>query len=493
MSDPIEDIKTLVKCRYPLIGIQSWEEERIEYLLQQVSLLVNIPLFVWTSTRGLARYGKSEGMYNSLEPMQVLNIVHNGMEAIYLLKDFHHYLQDKLISRKLRDLCTIFHSSFKSIVISSPNIEVPLELKKDFVLYDLQLPNQDEIYRVMMETMNRIAKQVNFRLKLPREDLLRLAREMTGLTQREVERVISRAILSNNMLSEKDIGQILEFKKNIVEEGGILEYYHDPIEFPYIGGFKRFKVWLSRRKGAFSGKAREHGLQFPRGVLLLGVPGCGKSLCSRIIAKYWGLPLLKLDPAGLYDKYIGETEKNLRAVIKLSEAMAPAVLWIDEIEKGFSLTGSSDPDGGLSKRILGTFLNWMQEKKKPVFIVATSNDVSLLPPEFLRKGRFDEIFFVDLPRAEERLEIFKILLTKHKQKPAEFDLPLLVANSEGFSGAEIEQAITSALYSAFSGAGKVTTKLILEELEQTHPLSETRREDIEELREWARERAVMVS
>ncbi len=490
--DLVNDIKTLIKSRYPLIGIQSWEEARIEDLLEEVARRLSMPLFIWTSTTGLVQYGRrGVGNTESLEPMQALNLVDSGMDAIYLLKDFHHYLETKLIIRRLRDLSSSLVQTYKSIVISAPSIEVPLELKKEFVLYDLSLPDQKEVYQIMYNTVKRIAKKTNFEIKLSKGEIAKLARSMTGLTKKEIERAISRAILNDNMLSKRDIELILEFKKDIVEKEGVLEYYYDPIDKPYIGGFKNFKVWLKKRKSAFSPKAREYGLKPPKGVLLLGVPGCGKSLCAKIIAKYWGLSLLKLDPGALYNKYIGETEKNLRTVFKLSEAMAPTVLWIDEIEKGFSFTDGADSDGGLSKRILGNFLNWMQEKERPVFIVATSNDVSKLPPELLRKGRFDEIFFVDLPGKAARKQIFKILLTKHKQSYTKFDLDKLVEHSEGFSGSEIEQAIISALYSSFSGHSVINTELLIKELEETHPLSETRREDIQELRHWAKNRAVM--
>ncbi|MBN2542308.1 AAA family ATPase [bacterium] len=489
--DPVEDINTLIKSRYPIIGVQSWEEERVVSILDQVSLLVHIPLFVWSSTTGLSRFPQKTGIYNSLEPMQALNTIDSGTDAIYLLKDFHHYLEDKLIIRKLRDLCASFAKSYKSIIISAPTINPPTELKKEFVLYDLKLPDRDEVYKIMLKTLKDLADRMSFAIKLSNTEIEKLAHQMTGLTLREIERIISRAILRDHVLGEQDIDLILQFKKDIIEKGGLLEYYYDPVSIPYIGGFTKFKTWLKKRRMAFSEKAKEAGLKPPKGVLLLGVPGCGKSLCSKIIAKFWRIPLLKLDPSALYDKYIGETEKNLRTVFKLSEAMSPAVLWIDEIEKGFTFSGSSESDGGLGRRILGTFLNWMQEKESPVFIVATCNDVQRLPPEFLRKGRFDEIFFVDLPNLKARAEIFKIVMLKHKQDWEKFDIKKLAENSDGFSGAEIEQAVISALYSAFSGQGVITTELILDELGQTHPLSVTRNEDIENLRRWAHGRAVL--
>jgi SpoVK/Ycf46/Vps4 family AAA+-type ATPase len=313
---------------------------------------------------------------------------------------------------------------------------------------------------------------------------------LQGLTLNEAERVLIRSIVHDGRLSADDLPLILDAKKQKISQSGLIEFFPRQENFDGIGGLKALKKWLLVRKGAFSEEAKKFGIDPPRGVLLLGIQGCGKSLMAKAIAQEWELPLLRLDTGSLFSKYIGETETNAREAIRLAESLAPVVLWIDEIEKAFTSQNGSDADGGVSARLLGTFLSWMQEKKAPVFVVATANNISLLPPELLRKGRFDEIFFMDLPAAEERAEIFRLHLQRRKRDPSAFDLDALARAAEGFSGAEIEQGIVSALYAAFSSRRELSTDDIFHELKSTRPLSLVMKEQIDRMRAWAEGRTV---
>jgi len=306
----------------------------------------------------------------------------------------------------------------------------------------------------------------------------------------EAERAVSRVILEDRKLNKEDVRNILNAKREIIEREGIIEYFNPEDTLGTIGGMDNLKRWLAKRKGAFTKDAKALGLRPPKGILLIGIQGCGKSLIAKSIAKEWGLPLLKLDPGKIYDKYLGESEKSFYRVTHLAESLSPVIMWIDEIEKGFSYSSSGSEDSGVSQRIFGAFLSWLQEKEKPVFVVATANDISALPSELLRKGRFDEIFFVDLPTEVEREEIFKIQLKKREQIPDDLNLKRLAQATDGFSGAEIEQAIISALYSVLSTSGKLTTEVIEQEIRETKPLSVTMKERIQQLREWAKERTV---
>ena len=307
----------------------------------------------------------------------------------------------------------------------------------------------------------------------------------------EAEKVLTKSIVEDGMLAPDDINKVIEEKIKVVEREGLLEYYPNEETMDSVADLRGLKSWLAKRKEIIlqPEKAREFGLTFPKGVLLLGVPGCGKSLCAKAVAMEWGLPLLKLDPSNLYNKYIGESEKNFKRAMQTAEKLSPVILWIDEIEKAFSSV-SGDQDAGVSTRIFGTFLSWLQDRNGDVFIVATANDVQKLPPEFMRKGRFDEIFFVDVPDEESRGAIFKIHLEKRGKSASNFDINSLVEVSDGFSGSEIEQVIVSALYTAFSNNTEVTTQLLLKEINGTKPLTVTMKDRIDNLRQWAKERTV---
>jgi len=329
------------------------------------------------------------------------------------------------------------------------------------------------------------------KVDLTAEERVRLIQNLTGLSLIEAEKVLNQLIIDDGHLRAADVERALDAKRKMVQQDGLLEYWPAEHGMADVAGLAGLKAWLAKRRNIVADplRATEFGLSFPKGVLLLGVPGCGKSLCAKAVAHEWGLPLLKLDPANLYDKYVGDSEKNFKRAMQTAERLAPIVLWIDELEKAFA-GGSGEDDGGVSRRVFGAFLSWLQERRGDVFVVATSNDVTKLPPEFIRKGRFDEVFFVDLPSRDARCAILQIHLRKRKQDPTAFDLGRLSVASEGFSGAEMEQAIVSGLYTAYSSGSALTTDILLGELAATRPLSRTMQERLQDLRSWAATRTV---
>jgi SpoVK/Ycf46/Vps4 family AAA+-type ATPase len=490
-TDPLRELELLIKSRYPIIYLETWEEERAEELISLVAKNLGKPLFLWTATKGLFRWGAQNAIYNTTQPLQVLtHIASTDLMAIYLLKDFHQYLEDPVVIRKLKDIASVFEKKDGCIILSSSVVKIPAELRKIAVHFELKLPSSEEIRKIILETIEELRHKTHIHIGINTDEFNQMADRLKGLTKQEAKRIVCQAVLRDNQLTKEDIPRILESKKQIIEQSSILEIYYSEDSLSSVGGMENLKAWLDKRKKAIGEKAKRFGLQPPKGILILGVQGCGKSLLAKTVAQDWALPLLRLDPGKIYDKYIGESEKNLRQALEIAESMAPVVLWIDEIEKGFSYSQFSDADSGLSKRIFGNFLTWLQEKKEMVFVVATSNDILSLPPEILRKGRFDEIFFVDLPDFRERKEIFIIHLKRRNKNPDDFNIDRLAEETKGFSGAEIEQTIISALYSAYSGSGNLTTELILEEIENTRPLSVMVKEKIEDLRRWARERSI---
>ncbi|MDD5258483.1 MAG: AAA family ATPase [bacterium] len=493
--DCIRELELLINSHYPIVYFETLEEDRAETIINTVANNMGIMFFVWSATEGLIRKNYPEPVYDTKEPLKVLN--HIGIakiNAIYLLKDLHHFIETPLILRKLKDVAQSLSGSKSTIIISAMDFKIPMELEKLIAHIRLALPNEQELKEVVLKTVYDFSRSPKKYLSIDSRDeiLDRIVNNLKGLTLFEAEKALNKVILGEGKLTEENLGLVLRAKKEIVEKEGLLEYYIPEEGLTAIGGLNNLKIWLDKRKCMFTRveEARSYGLQPPKGVLVIGVQGCGKSLFAKTVAKEWGLPLLKLDPGTLYNKYIGESEANLRRALSLTESIAPAVLWIDEIEKGFSYSANTETDAGVSNRIMGTFLSWLQDKKESVFVVATSNDISMLPPELLRKGRFDEIFFVDLPNDADRIDIFKIHFNRREFDPAKFDLEQLTKASEGFSGAEIEQSIISALYGAFSQKKELSTEIIMEEIRNTKPLSVTMSEKISFLREWAQERAV---
>jgi SpoVK/Ycf46/Vps4 family AAA+-type ATPase len=368
----------------------------------------------------------------------------------------------------------------------SPVQQVPIELEKEVVVLDFQLPDMAELNKVLTAHQEQNRGQ-----RLTTEAREKLLRAALGLTKDEAEKVYRKAQVTTGRLTEDEVDIVLSEKKQLIRRNGILEYIEEDETIDAVGGLEELKTWLTQRSNAFTERAREYGLPQPKGMLILGVPGCGKSLIAKTTSRLWGLPILRLDMGRVYDgSMVGRSEANLRNALKTAESISPTILFIDELDKSFAGSGGSgDSDGGTSNRIFGSFLTWMQEKKSPVFVMATANRVERLPGEFLRKGRFDEIFFVDLPTPEERQDIFGIHLTKRREEIARFDLEQLAKMSDGFSGAEIEQAIVAAMYEAFAQDREFTQLDIIAALKSTLPLSRTMQEQVTALRDWARQRA----
>jgi SpoVK/Ycf46/Vps4 family AAA+-type ATPase len=374
----------------------------------------------------------------------------------------------------------------KNIILMSPMQQVPIELEKEVVVLDFQLPDMSELNKVLTQHLDQYRGR-----RLTTEAREKLLRAALGLTKDESEKVYRKAQVTTGRLTEEEVDIVLSEKKQLIRRNGILEYIEEDATIDAVGGLEELKKWLKQRSNAFTERAREYGLPQPKGMLILGVPGCGKSLIAKTTSRLWGLPLLRLDMGRVYDgSMVGRSEANLRNALKTAESISPAILFIDELDKSFAgSAGSGDSDGGTSSRIFGSFLTWMQEKKSPVFVMATANRVERLPGEFLRKGRFDEIFFVDLPTPEERCDIFKIHLNKRREDITRFDLEQLAKMSDGFSGAEIEQALIAAMYEAFAQDREFTQLDIIAALKATLPLSRTMQEQVTALRDWARQRA----
>jgi ATPase family protein associated with various cellular activities (AAA) len=490
----VHELQTLVLSFHSLIAIETVEEERVRSILGEVGRNLSLPLYDWSITSGLTRsLGVSiEGTTDPGILLKKIDNVHDN-DAIYLLKDFAPHLNHPNICRALRELVMRFMATPTTIVITGDPVELPRDLDALAVRFQLQLPDPSEVREMVRNVVESMSARKRIRVDLSKDDAQRLVRALSGLTLSQVRQAIAKVIVDDNTLTARDIEDVIRWKGEIIDRGGLLEFY--PLEGNHfeLGGFSRLKSWLETASVGFTAEARALNLNPPKGVLFVGVQGCGKSLAAKFIARSWGMPLLKMDAGRLYDKFVGESEKNFRKATSLAEAMSPVVLWIDEIEKAFAQGGTNDADGGLSQRLFASVLTWLQEKRHEVFVVGAANDLNRLPPELLRKGRFDEIFFVDLPNPGERKTIFQIHLAIRKQDPKAFDLDALSAASDGYSGAEIEQAVISALYRSLRVKQPLTTDGILSALQSTVPLSVTRREDIEDLRQSAHGRFTPVA
>jgi len=390
----------------------------------------------------------------------------------------------------LRDIIEHFEKKGSTLVMIDSDDNLPDVIRSFARPYEISFPDKDELLGIIRKTLQRFHRKKPIEVGITQRGLDTIVRNLTGLTRRQAEYIIIDTISEDRRFDDDDINDIIASKRRMVQRGGLLEYIQTPLDLSAIGGMRRLKKWLEERKNSFTSKAEEFGLTAPRGLLMLGVQGAGKSLCAKAIATAWHQPLLRLDPSALYASFIGESERHLRDALRQTEAMSPVILWIDEIEKGFASAASQSTDGGLSKRMFGTLLTWMQEHEAPVFVIATANDIEALPPELLRKGRFDEIFFVDLPIEAVRKDIFAIHLKKRDRDPEQFDLDKLAGASEGFSGSEIEQAIISALHEAYASGTDLDTSRILSALRTSPPLSVTMAECVECLRVWAKGRCV---
>jgi len=481
----------LINSRNPIVTVETGEEQRLVALLERVAEDLQIPLFVWSVTNGLARAGGA-GLYNSDQPEQALtNIGTVQGDGIFLLKDFGRYCDNDRISRRLRDLADGFRTARRSIVILGAAIELPPELAADAVEFPLGLPVLEELVGAVKAALAELNRAQGIATSLDAEGVTQLAKNLAGLPEEDALRVLRQSVLTRGRADAGLLDDVLEAKRQALHTDGLLETIKRDASFADVAGLQRLREWIGKRKSALTPEGQRFGLVPPKGVLITGVQGCGKSLAARAVAGEWGYELARLDAGALYDKYVGESERRLRKALDVAQKISPVVLWIDEIEKAFASAGSSgDADAGLSQRLLATLLTWMQDRESGVFLAATSNNITILPPEMLRKGRFDEIFFVDLPNAAARVDLFGLHIRKRGRDTARFDLAKLAMASNGFSGAEIEQVIVAGLYTAFSQKQQLSTEVLLAEIAATQPLSVTRAEELAAIRNWAKSRAV---
>jgi SpoVK/Ycf46/Vps4 family AAA+-type ATPase len=436
-------------------------------------------------------FAPGEGGKGTKDPLVALKeiAINSGQPSIYVLKDFHPFMKDPGVVRALRDLANSLRTTYTSVVLLCPRMVLPDELEKDLTVVDFPLPSREELQYFFDQLAGDIADNPALRFEDNEETRQRLMDAAAGLTMNEVENVFAKILVRHGKLTAAEVPEVYHEKHQIIRKSGLMEYI-DPAEtIEVVGGLRTLKEWLRKRRRAFHPKARLFGLPVPKGVLFLGVQGCGKSLCAKAVSRFWQMPLLRLDMGALFEAQVGASEENIRQTIRIAESVAPAIVWIDEIDKGFSGLGrGADADAGTASRVFGTFLTWLQEKSAPVFVIATANNVEVLPPELLRQGRFDEIFFVDLPALEERREIFAIHLALRMRHPSRFDLNALARESEGFSGAEIEQAVVSGLYDAFDRQMDITQEILMGALKATRPLSVLMAEEIGKRRKWAQGR-----
>jgi AAA+ superfamily predicted ATPase len=489
-----KDLLNLIKANVKLIQIISYETLRIHAMLVSAAKDLEKDLFIWNRVEGIKKWDSKNRKFESEDeeaqtPDAALNFFEDKDDILLLLEDFHPDLtEDKPRTIKTLRNFALNNSKNKTLIFSQPFRQLPKELEKEVHILELPYPSFEDIKAIYKKVCNEYGIKDSGE---PDSDLIEAA---LGLTIMEAEKAFSLAYIESGNLSSAEVPLVIREKENVIKKSGYLEYYHPKETMTDVGGLSNLKDWLIKRGRAFDKGAKDFGLTYPRGILLLGIPGTGKSLTAKAIGNEWHFPLLRLDMGKIFGGIVGESERNIREALNIAEAIAPSILWIDEIEKGMSgISSSGSTDGGTTARVLGTFLTWMQEKTKPVFVVATANDISQLPPELLRKGRVDEIFFVDLPTEKEREEIIKIHLKKKNRKPKDFDTKELAKKSKGFSGAELEEVVKEALFQAYDEEKEVTNEHILKAIEKTFPLSRTMHETISKMRMWAKSRAVSAS
>lgn len=471
MEAILEELKVLVKARYPFIYLISWEEERvIRGLVRQVANPDRIQ--IWSATQGFPDTA------NTQDPLACLEHIHRAEpRQVFCLLDFHTALEDPMVVRRLRELENSLAEAQKPILFVSPILRLPRELEKDFTVLDIPLPTAPEISRLLgglLQARNIAAQPAVYE---------RTVKATLGLTEKEIIKVYTRIMVSGGKFSEEDLQTLIQEKKRIIRKSQFLEFLDSEEDLEAVGGLANLKQWLVSRGRAFSERARQYGLPTPKGLFMVGVQGCGKSLTAKAVARHWRMPLLRLDVASLVSAR-EDGDNNLRETIRVAESMAPVVLWIDEIEKAFIGASGSGAEGNVA-RIFGGLLTWLQEKNQAVFVIATANDIQNLPPELLRKGRFDEIFFVDLPNVHDRRAILEIHVKKRSRDPAKFELYSVAEATEKFSGAELEQLIVSALFDSFSKERELTTRDLILAARDTVPLAVTMEEQIKALKDWA--------
>lgn len=488
-ESPLHDLEVIIRSRTPLIAVESNEEPQIVSLVRQIAKHLQVRAYRWTVTEGLQAFDAADQPSQSVvKPQEMLQYIKtSGSHCLFVLLDFHRYLEDPVHVRFLKDIALAYRKHYSTIVLVAGTLPIPEELRSFTAYFRLPLPTTDQLRGIVYDVAAEWGAEHGRReVQTTNKALELLVRNLAGLTATDARRLAYKAISDNGVISESELPEVMKSKYELLGRDSPLSFEHETARFGEIGGMARLRQWLDVRKTFFRDDPPAN-LDPPKGMLLLGVQGCGKSLAAKAAAGIFGVSLLRLDFGVLYSKYYGETEKNLRKALDTAEVMAPCVLWLDEIEKGLAV---GDDDDGLSRRVLGTLLTWMSERQKAVFIVATANEITRLPPEMIRKGRFDEIFFVDLPSLANRSEIASIHLGKRSLDPAHFDLDALAKATQGFSGSEIEQAIVSAMYSARAQGREMEESDLLEEIRQTKPLSVVMAEKVEELREWATDRTV---
>ncbi|MHB1459807.1 MAG: AAA family ATPase [Armatimonadota bacterium] len=477
-----QQFRLLLKARFAAINVVTQEEARVIQALMPVAEELGYQVVAWSNATGFSSDGRPDP--NTMKPVRALLQAHDlPSRSLLIMKDFHPYLDDSINRRLLKELITVFRSRQSTLLLISPVLSVPSELLHLITVLDLPLPDRGEVRQMIVTANNALGNGK----EVLEAEMLQLVDAASGLSAMEIENVLA---LSLAQTGSFQANVVLQQKQQLIRKSGLLDYIGHTEPFSSIGGLDLLVDWLRQRKDGFSPKALEYGLPYPKGVLIIGVQGCGKSLAARAIAAEWCMPLLRLDVGRVFGSLVGSSEQNMRAAIQQAEALAPCVLWIDELDKGFSGVQSSGmSDGGTTARVFASFLTWMQEKTAPVFVAATANNVSQIPPEMLRKGRFDEVFFTDLPEKTERMKIFEVHINKRKRDAEKFDLERLAAASSGFSGAEIEQAVIGGLFKAFHAGEELEAKHIIKELHQTVPLSQTMKEQITALRQWSKGRA----
>jgi SpoVK/Ycf46/Vps4 family AAA+-type ATPase len=492
--DGRHDLEIILRSRTPIVVIETRDEARILQMLQSITIAGSVdaymPLFRWTVTDGLQRIDISlEPQAINSEPGDVLKHIRAvAKPATYVLLDFHPFLEDPVNVRLIKDICIRYRDIPRQIVLISHNVKLPAELESFSARFDMALPSEQERRKIVERVADEWTRDnPGARVQADARAYKMLIQNLAGLTYRDTEQLARNAIFVDGAITKSDLPGVMQAKYELLNRGGALQFEYETARFSDVGGLTRLKKWLSHRRAAFRGDEGAAHLDVPKGILLLGVQGCGKSLAAKATAGIFGVPLLRLDFGAIYDKYHGETERKLRESLKTADVMSPCVLWIDEIEKGIAGRGG---ETGTTQRVLGTFLTWMAEKRSQVFVVATANDITTLPPELVRKGRFDEIFFVDLPDKSVRAAILAIHLASRDQGPDDFEIDKLAAAMEGFSGAEIEQAVVAAFYAAHAQKEKLGTEHILHEINETRPLAVVMQEQIAALRTWADGRTV---
>jgi len=485
------DLNVILSSRVPIVVVETLDEKRF---LDMLGDLVrgafggrHQPLFRWSVTEGLRRLDVDMGaQLHNAEPTNILKHIHAvDAPGIYVLLDFHPYLADPVNVRLLKDIAVDSPDGMRTVVLVSHELKMPPELERLAARFEISLPDDNERAMIVARVVTEWNAAHPGSVEIDPQAQALLVKNLAGLTRADTRRLAHGAVFADGAITASDLPEVMKAKYELLNRNGVLSFEYETARFADVGGLRNLHTWLKQRRGALSGDLP--GLEPPKGVMLIGVQGCGKSLAAKAAAGILGVPLLRFDFGALYNKYHGETERNLRESLRQAEVMSPCVLWIDEMEKGLA---ADSGDSGLSRRVLGTFLTWMAEKNGAVFVVATANDISALPPELVRKGRFDEIFFVDLPDPRARAKILHIHLSNRGHDADGFDLPALMQASEGFSGAEIEQGIVSGMFAANAAGASLATDLLLAEFERTRPLSIVMREKIDGLTQWAAARTV---